>query len=243
MNETDIRGLFENKIFILLRKEDEQLPSKNEDAIRRRLLKNIMDAFPYIIQKEKRISNDFKLSKWDSLFKGSDYSFRKGENDIVQWDDYALNISTMFLAMIRIQPSNTFTELLDTFYVGREKEPAYEYTLNWNRLIDYLEEANLPSFYTLVDQPMMNFVDLVDKFYDEIKITHLHPVAYQQLFYWFGEATVGIGYNAFDDFNRHRNSKMAWTSAIEEHLRTYGLKEEMHNVFLNDTLYPLLQFT
>ncbi|MBS2098195.1 hypothetical protein [Carboxylicivirga linearis] len=243
MNETEIRELIESRIFILLRKDDEQLPSKNEDAIRRRLLKKIIDAFPYIIQKEKRVSNDFKLSKWNSLLKGGDYSFRKGIEGNVQWEDYSLNIVSLFLAMIRIQPSISFTELLNIFCTEKEQESSNEYGLNWNKLIDYLEEANLPTFYTLVDQPMLNIIDLVDKFYDEIKITHIHPVAYQQLFYWFGEATVGIGYNAFDEFNRNRNSKTAWASAIEEHLKIYGLNEEIFNVFLNNTLYPLLQFT
>jgi len=243
MNETDIRGLIENRIFILLRKEDEKMLSKNEDVRRRELLKKIKNVFPYIVQKEKRVSNDFKLSKWDSLLKGSDYSFRKGKDSNVQWDDYSLNLVSFFLAMIRIQLSYTFSELLNEFCTERGPDSVNKYALNWSRLIDYLEEADFSGFYDRIHQPEMNLVDLIDRFYDEIKITHLHPSSYQQLFYWFGEATVEIGYQAFDEFNRNRNSKIAWVSAIEEHLRAYGLEEEMYNLFLNDTLHPLLQFT
>jgi hypothetical protein len=62
------------------------------------------------------------------------------------------------------------------------------------------------------------------------------------LFNWFGEATIEIGYRAFDLYAVNRNPENAWITAIIEHLETYHLSKALVQDILKGQLYPLLEF-
>lgn len=64
------------------------------------------------------------------------------------------------------------------------------------------------------------FIDFVDRLYDQYKHTKLSPYAFRHLFRCFGCHTPTIGNAAFDHYIQLRNTEDAWQVAVVNHLQS-----------------------
>lgn len=241
-----------SQVFLILNCFDEQLPNKQEDTMRRMNAEIIIKALPYLLVQERRIRFDIKLSFIQRFMYGSQYSFQKvKDGEGVEWIDYKINLMALLFSLCRIESSLAFNEVIEKYcrILPDDERTIQEPNecrvhLNWQKVIDQYNAEGKSDFYRLVNVPnhTMSLVDLFDKSYDEIKLTYLHSASYHRLFNWFGEATIEIGYRAFDLYTVNRNSESAWITAIKEHLETYRLSEELYQNILKEQIYPILKF-
>lgn len=64
------------------------------------------------------------------------------------------------------------------------------------------------------------FIDFVDRLYDQYKHTKLSPYAFRHLFRCFGCHTPTIGNAAFDHYIQLRNTEDAWQLAVSNFMQT-----------------------
>ncbi|MCU4163903.1 hypothetical protein [Carboxylicivirga caseinilyticus] len=234
------------KVYCILRGTDKQLPSKKKDAERKVQLVALRRIFPFVIRQEIQNSDSFKLSFLNQFFNGDNYSFKRRQDRKVgiQWKDYSVQLLPMLLALKRIDLEKSISDLVHALIleVEHSNNNRCSIELNWKWLIEFVENYRIQSFTERIGQSDINLMDLIDKFYDEVKMTHLHPASYYLLFEWFGEATVDIGYNAFDLYNQSRDSKMAWEKAIKNHMVIYNLDDSLFNYIFNERICKLLEF-
>nr|WP_321406098.1 hypothetical protein [uncultured Carboxylicivirga sp.] len=235
------------KVYCILRGNENQLPSKKKDAERKVQLTRIRQIFPFVFKQEIRNSDSFKLSFSHQFFSGDNYSFKRKQDEKVgiQWIDFSVQLLPMLLALKRIDLEKSVSDLVNGLIleVEHSNKNRCSIELNWKWLNEFVENYRIQSFTERIGQPEMDMMDLIDKFYDEIKMTHIHPVSYRQLFEWFGEATVEIGYNAFDLYNQSRDREMAWKKAINNHLTIYNIDDNLFNYIIDKKIYKLLKYS
>nr|WP_319401093.1 hypothetical protein [uncultured Carboxylicivirga sp.] len=233
----------DTRSYLIVRCDDEYIPSTKIDEKRRGQLVKLKEVFPYLLHEEKRENRTLNLSVFRRLITNSNYSFAKSKEGTTVWIDYWIEILPLLLALMRKQPEVSFQKLMDEIIEKRDIDVnSCEYAINFHRLSSYIQIYEWGSFEDLVHRKANDLLELIDYFYDEIKMTHLHPKSYQALFHLFGEATIDIGYAAFDLYNQTRNSETAWQEAIKTHLCTYHIDELLKETIWTMKVAPILEF-
>ncbi len=232
--------------FVLFRTTDKKIPGRTKDMQRRSLLKQFKTFFPYLCQREKRIMQDQHISFVKKSLAGNNYSFSNTESGI-SWMDFKVFIGPLILTLMREQKEVSFSEIRNRFFIGENQDNGnVEIEVNWEEVLDFIEERNGSQFQKHFKNetpiPDIKLIEVMDKCYDEIKITLIKPDSYHRLFRWFGEDTIEIGYKAFDAFTECRDGEKAWRIALKSHLDSYNLEIKFEEELLNAQLYPILKF-
>lgn len=231
--------------FVVLRQSDNVLPNYAEDCSRRKILETLRFKYQYLCHDVSGSSKYKKISRMTQFIHGRKYSFVKVK-DHVEWDDVKVYLAPLELALKR-EIGVDFKSLSRYLsHVKTESENNFEVDVNWEALIRLQfvsRQSNFQKFFN-IDKTLssIELSSLIDKCYDEIKMTLIAAVAYQKLFAWFGEALVEIGYKAFDFYTENRDGSRSWQQALKWHIKTYNLEESVEEELLNTHLYPILKF-
>lgn len=237
-------------IFLLFRDSDTELPGRREDRARRQLVDEMRQWFPYLCEQEKRIINNKTLGLIKLLFNTKDYSFYNS-NDGLSLIDMKVYVGPLLLALQRETKTMPFSEIRSRFIaddtnVDCRLHESKGLSVNWNAIFSFMKEKQISCFQKqfACDSSLhySRLIELIDKCYDEIKLTLISPEAYHDIFRFFGEATIEIGYKAFDIFSECRDGITAWRQALKIHLERYKLDHKFEDELLNTQLYPLLKF-
>lgn len=231
--------------FIILKHSDKDFPILKEDRGRRTVLQKLMHNHQYLCHREKRVCINEKISKFTRFLRGKEYSFLNVRS-AVEWWDVKVYLAPLELA-IRREIGDEFKSM-NQFVSSRKVKAAnvLEIDVNWEAVLELLSRGFKSKFHTYSKLDESNsrikFDELIDKYYDEIKMTMIRANSYRLLFGWFGEVLIEIGYKAFDIFMRNRDGEQAWKDALSWHVKDYNFGLSLEEELLNQHLYPLLKF-
>ncbi len=182
--------------------------------------------------KKRTVANQ-TLPILTNLFSKKDYPFKNGQQvetkGCIVWNDYAINTLQLLLFILQICPEKSYEQIVsDYFDEAQSNQPK------WDNIVAKLSEK----------APDVTPVELdeLDRWYDEVSITHLSPQSYHQLYRWFGPEVRNIGYQAFDYFMSERDGIKAWQQAIEQHLHNLvNLPKEQAQALFESHLKHLLK--
>ncbi len=208
------------------------LPDKTLLKLRQLVLDRIRVSAPHLLHKVKRFMPNQTISWIDALKNTKAYPFSNGDQPEtrkgVVWTDYRFFYWPLLLALLRLHPDKTYKDVVSALITDNRHD------LNWERLLQLLPQKNTAKRLIQTDE--------LDRWYDEISITHLKPDAYHVLYSWFGDEVREIGYNAFDFFMKERDRKEAWHKALKKQMQTITqLPYEFSNRVLVSDLLPLVQ--
>ncbi len=239
------------KVYFILKCCDDQLPTKREDESRKKQMYSFRRAFPYLCEFDKRKLLTIKLSVFDRLKLGKNYSFQNSEAEGVEWYDIKVDVLPLLLTLIRLQPDTSLEEVMQLYVSEVDNGNLLPMddscvAIHWDKIFKLIEDKSIEDFMSQFGRQNVHgditYIDLVDNFYDEIKLTGLSSRSYHQLFKCFGESTVEIGYNSYDVFNECRNGENAWKSAIKDHMKIYQMDNSLNEYILNEMVFPKLNF-
>jgi hypothetical protein len=193
----------------------------------------LMNKAPHLLQLEKRVKQNQTLPLFTKLLGAKDYPFRNGQQattkGCIVWTDYAVFSWQLLLYLIRTCPTIAYEQILDFCF---DKEQSYLPRWKTINQIVMAQEAEM----------LQVEMDELDRWYDEVNITHLSPQSYHQMYGWFGADIRDIGYLAFDYFMHERDGYKSWQLAIQHYLNAIeNLPSEQANQLFNEHLKPLLQ--
>lgn len=221
-----------HKYYLIWPDEFVALPPANEalQHIERSRLLN--SKAPHLLHLEKQIKHKQTLPLMTRLRKTKDYPFKNGQQPntkgCIVWTDYAIYSWPLIIYLLKINPAISLDKVIDDcFKHNNPSEPQ------WDAILTLFSEqgSNTPIVET----------DELDRWYDEVSLTHLSPQSYHQLYKWFGADIKNIGYMAFDYYMQDRDGLKAWQQAIQQHLATMNnLPAEQAQVLYDTYLAPLL---
>ncbi|MCU4174489.1 hypothetical protein [Carboxylicivirga sp. N1Y90] len=222
---------------------DKELPGTKEDQLRCKNMERLQVLYPYLCHILSRTSNIMRISRFKAFWKNDTYSFTNAQ-DGVTWTDVKVYIAPLLLALMRDELFKDVVAGLDQNLYKQSESNEFE--MDWKVFFECLPEGHKSSFQNKLNVHQrlssIQINELIDKSYDEIKITLLNPQTYQHLFAWFGEALLEIGYKAFDFFMEKRDGEQAWKKALQWQIKSYKLSTKLEQELLDKHLYPLLKF-
>ncbi|MBR8535051.1 hypothetical protein KDU71_05735 [Carboxylicivirga sediminis] len=195
------------------------------------LVNLIRNNAPHLLIPEKRNKANSSLPMLTQLFSNNDYPFKNGQQlhtkGSIVWTDYAIYFWQLTLYLLKTHSNISFVDLLKTCFSNDSYQPDWQ--------------AIAPLIATNGTQSPIVETDELDRWYDEISLTHLSPHSYHQLYQWFGIDLKEIGYQAFDYFMIHRDGSNAWQKAIQHYLRNINnLPNKTASAIFDDYLKALL---
>ncbi|MBK3518689.1 hypothetical protein [Carboxylicivirga marina] len=208
------------------------LPNNSEVKQNTELVNTIKLKAPHLLKPIKRQLPKASISWTKSLFFGDDYPFKNGKQvstkGCIVWTDYQIKQWPLLLFILNNAVHQSFEEGIVKYFLDADlnSEP------NWDEIRIIFKKC----------KPIRNInTDELDRWYDEISTTHIHPESYHDLYHWFGLAVRDIGYFAFDIFMKKRNGSIAWGEAIKAHLDNIpNLPVKIKNMLMGDFFIGLI---
>jgi len=136
------------------------------------------------------------MLKWTSL------PFSVGDNNLLQLKTLTFTKLSLLLQMLIYLSEN---EIIEPSDLTRAKQSSTAVYLNQQLGATYSQGQ---------------YLDFVDRLYDQYKHTKLTPYAFRHLFRCFGCHTPTIANAAFDHYMQSRNTESAWQLATSNFLHT-----------------------
>ncbi|MBS2209977.1 hypothetical protein KEM09_01080 [Carboxylicivirga mesophila] len=220
-----------HKYYIIWPLDQPTLPSGKAAAKQVDFVNLIRNKAPHLLIPEKRSLSNTSLSMVSLLISKKEYPFKNGQQahtkGSVVWTDYAIYFWQLVLYLLKTHPAIGLEELLRTCFHADSHQPNQQSI-----------ETLMATYGT--HSPIIE-TDELDRWYDEISLTHLSPQSYHQLYRWFGIELKAIGYQAFDHFMNQRDGIKAWQQAIQQYLSDIdNLPDDIASSIFDDYLQALL---
>ncbi|MCT4647659.1 MAG: hypothetical protein N4A74_21910 [Carboxylicivirga sp.] len=211
------------KYFLIWPLHMEQMPNNKAANASQDLVRLINTYAPHLLIKEKRILPNTSIPIIQRITSAQDYPFKNGQQTqtkgSVVWTDYSIYYWPLQLYL---------------WFIGSNLSLLADEEPEWHEVSEIIRNKGSKQKRVETDE--------LDRWYDEISITHLHPAHYHELYRWFGEGLKEIGYQAFDFFMESRVGEAAWQKAIEKYLENLtGLSDDLRQGLLNNYLKDFIR--
>ncbi|TRX72618.1 hypothetical protein [Carboxylicivirga sp. M1479] len=217
--------------FLLWPHECDAMPAPKQVEESMQLIEMLQQKAPHLVNKQKRFVPKQSITWTQRLLLPSTYPFKNGQQAQtkggVVWTDYKVSFWPLMLFILKIDGGLAWEQVQQQFFYEETELP------NWQAISQHLQSCENVSAIDM---------DELDRWYDEVSITHISPLAFHQLYEWFGMDLKEISYSAFDFFMEKRNGVDAWIKALQKHLsRLQTLTSTEREYLLSHYLIKLLK--